>query len=199
MLALHMPAAGCTVPNHFVRAYRVARTTPSSRAKISIVLDALEYAPTMKSDTEAVGVKKNGFNRIVAKLYTRTGAATWLTNAFTAELDMAGIRLQRDEALGAEAPHLRIIVTQFFVEPSFGFFMAELQAVTIADVEVSFPDNGAKYTRRFVGRDISTEYAATDRLIERRLLLSCQKALALAAEEIAKLVEDHQTQGQARP
>lgn len=130
---------------------------------------------------------------ITAKLYTQEGPVAWLMDAFTAELSMAGIRLQRAE--GAETPRVWITVTQLFVEPSMGAFTAELQAVTIADVVVSFPDDGSKYTRRFVGRDISTELAATDGLLERRLLVSCQQALALAAEEIAKLLEAHRTKG----
>jgi hypothetical protein len=194
LLALQATAAGCALTDHTVGAYRTTRTTPSARAERSVILDALEYTPTMESDPDAVGVKKNGYNTITAKLYTRNGPVAWLTDAVTAELGMAGIRLERDE--GAAAPHLWITVTQFFVEPSMGSFTAELQAVTVADVEITFPADGSKYKRRFVGRDISTEGAATGDLLERRLLLSCQQALALAAEEIAKLLEAHQAKGE---
>jgi hypothetical protein len=38
-----------------------------------VMLEGLEYAPTMELEPDAVGVKKNGYNMITAKLYTEEG------------------------------------------------------------------------------------------------------------------------------
>lgn len=59
LLVLQATLAGCALTDHTVGTYHATRDATSSRAGLSVTL---EYAPTMASDPDAVGVKKSGCN-----------------------------------------------------------------------------------------------------------------------------------------
>lgn len=191
LLSVAALSSGCMYINSTVDApYEVAESPATRAPSLPLALQVVD-ARSNTGEGERVGVKRNYYNTETADIVLDGPLNSWIANGLRRELEMAGFDLVEQDSASSAAATMTVKVTQFFVEPVASFSSADVNGITVLEVEVGLSESKRRFRRRFVGVASSSEGYVFDSDLESALQLSARDAFHQLVRATVVLFVEH--------
>jgi hypothetical protein len=176
---------GCAFTDYTISQRGRFQAAPAQLAKPTAFTLDVSYVPTLPSQPNAIGVKKNGYGWETAYLNFDTNPQSWMRESIEDALAKAGF-VKASSAKG-DVVNIGVVVSQVFVEPGVGFWSADLASISVFEVTVTFPKKRKSFQRKFVGKISESAMIWTDGRMEGSLMESIRRCVLEFTQETTAL------------
>jgi len=176
---------GCAFTDYTISQRGRFQASPTQIIKPTAFTLSVSYIPTLPSQPNAVGVKKNGYGWETASLNFDTDPQSWMRESIEDALTKSGF--VKEQSSKGDAVDINVVVSQVFVEPGVGFWSADLASISAFEVTVTFPKKGKSFKRKFVGKSSESAMIWTDGRMEGSLIESIRHCVLEFAQETTAL------------